>query len=253
MNLDIQKANMWKRISAGLFDGILLVILAVCFATVLSFFLGYDSYKENLDAYYAQYETEYGMTFNITQEQYDAMTQAEKDTYTAALDALSSDPEAIYSYNMLFQLSLVITIIGILLSHMVLEFAVPMFLKNGRTLGKKIFGIALMRTSCVKVSVVSLFIRTLLGKYTIEVMIPVLIIMMVFLGAIGIIGPIIVGCIGLVQVILLALNQNNALIHDLLADTVVVDMESQMIFDTEADLIEHKKKLHAERSANQVY
>ena len=36
MILDLQKASMWKRISAFLFDGILLSIVAVLFALVLS-------------------------------------------------------------------------------------------------------------------------------------------------------------------------------------------------------------------------
>ena len=58
MILDLQKANMWKRISAYLFDMILLGIAAVGFTFLLSSILGYDSYTERLDAAYEKYEAE---------------------------------------------------------------------------------------------------------------------------------------------------------------------------------------------------
>ena len=42
MIYDLQKASMWKRISAAMFDGILLGIAAVLFAWLLSLALGFD-------------------------------------------------------------------------------------------------------------------------------------------------------------------------------------------------------------------
>ena len=56
---DLQKANMLKRISAYIFDFILLVTLAVGIAALLSGMLGYDDYTEalkkgNYDIYYAE-------------------------------------------------------------------------------------------------------------------------------------------------------------------------------------------------------
>ena len=39
--------------------------------------------------------------------------------------------------------------------------------------------------------------------------------------------------------------RTNSCIHDRLAMTVVVDMASQMIFETPEDLLEFKKKEHA--------
>ncbi len=88
----------------------------------------------------------------------------------------------------------------------------------------------------------ALFIRAVLGKYTIETMIPVLIIIMIYFGSIGIIGPVVLGLILLLQLILLAATSNNSLIHDLISDTVVIDMASQRIFDSESELIEYEKE-----------
>ena len=68
MNLDLQKAGMWKRIAAWMFDGIFLSILAVGLGVLLSGLLGYDSYSAAVVEAYRQYETEYGIVFEITQE-----------------------------------------------------------------------------------------------------------------------------------------------------------------------------------------
>ena len=61
MIYDLQKANMWKRISAFLFDGILLGILAVLFAWLLSMVLRYDSWNNKLNDAYTRYGEEYGV------------------------------------------------------------------------------------------------------------------------------------------------------------------------------------------------
>lgn len=55
MVYDLQKASLWKRIAAWMFDGILTCILAVGFGVLLSVLLGYDGYSEQVDAAYAQY------------------------------------------------------------------------------------------------------------------------------------------------------------------------------------------------------
>ncbi|MBE6616925.1 MAG: RDD family protein [Ruminococcaceae bacterium] len=253
MLVDIQKASMWKRISAYIFDMILLGILAVGLATVLSFALGYDKYAADLDEAYAKYEREYGVEFGITEDEYDAMSEEDRAVFDEASFAVSADKDAIYSYNMIVNLTLIITTFSILLSYLALEFVLPLVFKNGQTLGKKIFGIALMRNDGVKINTVSLFIRTVLGKFTVETMIPVLILIMIFLGSMGVVGVIVIGLIGLLQIILLIATKTNSAIHDVLANTVAVDFASQRIFDSMEEQIEYKKQLHAEEVAKREY
>ena len=55
MITDLQKAGLWKRISAGLLDAIALGMLAVGIATLLSVLLGYTSHMDNLNAAYDRY------------------------------------------------------------------------------------------------------------------------------------------------------------------------------------------------------
>lgn len=250
---DLQKASMWKRISAALFDGILVGIVVIGIAYLLSVVTGFDGYSDTVTRAFADYEQQYGVTFEMTEEQYLAMTEEELARYNEAYEALCRDTEAMYAYNMMLNLTLMIASIGTLAGFLIMEFFVPLLLGNGQTLGKKIFGVCLMRTDGIKVNGPLLFIRTVLGKYTIETMVPVLILVMIFFNMVGIVGTVVLALIGLLQIILLAVTQTNSLIHDLLAKTVVVDYQSQRIFDSEEEMLEYKKKLHAERAARQEY
>lgn len=253
MVTDLQKASLWKRLSAGLFDFILLVMLTVGVAALLSWFLGYNTHNQNLQDAYSRYESQYGVQFQITQEAFDAMTPEQQQAYDTAYQALVDDPEVVYLYNMVLNLTLLITTFGILFSVLLLEFVVPLLLKNGQTLGKKIFGVALMRTDGVKLSNLQLFVRTVLGKFTIELMIPVYILMMIFFNTIGIIAVAILGAILVGELLSLVLSKTGALIHDSIAGTVAVDMASQRIFESIDDKLDYIKRLHAEQSARQEY
>jgi len=247
MIFDLQKASMWKRISAFLFDFILLIIAVAGFAFLLSGVLGYDKHNAALNEAYAKYETEYGVTFDVSQEEYMQMSTEKQTAWNEAYQTLIKDKEAMYCYNMVINLTLVISSLAILFAYLVLEFFIPIKFGNGQTLGKKIFGVAVMRTDGVKVTAPLLFIRTILGKFTIETMIPVLICVMIFFNTIGIVGMIILGLILLLQIILMIITHTNSCIHDMLAKTVVVDMASQLIFETEEELIAYKNKVHAEK------
>lgn len=250
---DLQRASTWKRISAYIFDGILLIILTVGIAFLLSVALKYDSFTVKLEQAYAKYESEYGILFDITEEEYNSMSEAESINYMNAYNALLSDGEAMYVYRMVINLTLVITTISILLGYLALEFAIPLWLGNGQTLGKKIFGLGLMRTDGIRITPPLLFIRTILGKYTIETMIPVLILIMIYFNTIGVLGILILGLILLLQIALFIATYTNSLLHDILAKTVVIDISSQMIFKDEQELLDCKKKVYAEKAARQTY
>ena len=54
--MSIQKADLWKRASAALFDFIMLCILVVGFAFMISALVGYDKRIERLETVYEKYE-----------------------------------------------------------------------------------------------------------------------------------------------------------------------------------------------------
>lgn len=237
---------MWKRISAAFIDTILLVIVIVGFALLLTSVLDYNSYAARLQERYDAFEAEYGVTFEVTAEQFEAFTQEELEKYNAASEALSADAEAGYCYTMLINLTMIIIIFSVLISYILLEFVLPLFLKNGQTIGKKTFGIGVMREDGVRISPFVLFVRTVLGKYTIEFMFPLLIIIMIYFGFLGIVGIIVLLGMLLMQLILLIATYERTPLHDKLARTVTVDISSQRIFDSAEELMEYKQRLHAE-------
>lgn len=253
MIYDLQKANPWKRISAALFDFILLTIAAVLFSLLLSAALGYDVHADILNERYALYGEQYGVDFSMSYEAYQSLPEEELKNVSAAYAALAQDEQAIRAQNMITQLTLLIVTFGCLLAYLVLEFTVPMLLGNGQTLGKKIFGTALMRSDGVRVNGTVLFIRTVLGKFAIETMIPLYICLMIFFGSIGVIGPAVLLVIAIAEIVLIIRSGTCSLIHDALASTVAVDLASQMIFDTPADLIAYKQRIHAEEAARSPY
>ena len=143
--------------------------------------------------------------------------------------------------------------LSLFFAFLIWEFIIPLFLHDGTTVGKKIFGLCVMRTNCVKINGLSLFIRAILGKYTIETMIPAYLIMMVFMGSIGIVAPIVVCGILVFQLILLFSTKKNQLIHCILSDTCVVDYASQMIYENEEALLEAMKMDGKEKAQNDPY
>lgn len=246
--LDLQKASILKRISAWILDLILLATLAVGVAWGLTAVLDYDSYAEEVDSKLQHYADIFGVDKDITGEEYEKLTDDEKELYEEANKAMSADQELRRLYEMMFNLSLITVTFALLISYLVLEFIVPLLFGNGQTVGKKVFGIGIIRSDCVRVTVFALFARTFLGKFTVETMIPVMLLLMSYFGIIGFEGLFVILLIIFVQSVMLVLTKNRTVIHDKFAQTVAVDISSQMVFDTYDKMLEYKKKLHEEKA-----
>lgn len=256
MTLDIQKANIWKRIAAWIFDLFLVITLAVGFITALSSLLGYEEYNATFTQACAKYEAQYQSgPLLISQEQYDAFDETQKAAYDAAWSALLADPEAAKAYSMLqfHALPLLMVSAGVILAMVIWEFVIPLIFKNGQTLGKKIFGLGLIRTDGVRMNNLQLFARSILGKCTVGTMIPVYLLLLLFFGNGGIFCTAGLFALLVAQVLCILISRNQCAIHDFLASTIVVDLASQTIFNSTEDLIAHQQKVAAERAARQPY
>ncbi len=250
---DLQRANMWKRISALLFDLIILLIVVVGAALLLSWVLGYDAQTVKLEEIKERYEEQYAVDFDIGSAEYGGLTDGEKEVFDTAYAAFSEDAEAGRLWGLLINLTLLIVIFSILLGYLLLEFAVPLLLGNGQTLGKKIFGIGVMREDGVRITPTLLLIRTVLGKYTVETMIPVLIVLMFLFNVIGLLGTIFLLALLIIQIVMITTTRGRTPIHDMLSHTVTVDLASQKIFDSPEALLAYKEKIHAARAQNADY
>ena len=253
MAVSLQRAGMWKRISAFLFDAILVGILAVLFAFLLSFLLGYDRYVDALNRCYENYGAEYGVDFQTSLARYDQMTEEERQQLEEAYRAVGQDEEAAYAYQMTLRLTLLMGSLGILLACLIWEVLIPALWKDGQTVGKKIFSLGVMRSDGVRLGGVQLFARSVLGKYTVEIMIPVLTLTMLYFGSVGLPGTLLLLGLALLNGCLFLFTYAHTPIHDLLAGTVTVDLPSQRIFDTREAMIAYKEKLAAEKAAEKTF
>lgn len=250
---DLQKASVWKRISAALFDLIMLVIASIGVALLLSSILNYDSLSVQLEGFYTRYETQYGVDFDITQEEYDALDEAGRANFDTAKRALLADAAVLLLYEQMLNDTVLIVAFSILAAYLILEFLIPLWLKNGQTLGKKIFSVAVMREDGVRLPPLALFVRTVLGKYTVETMIPVMVAILIMFGLMGPFGLAVLLMLLIMQIAVYAISPTRQLIHDKMARTVCVDMASQMIFETEAELIAYRQRRAAESAAKADY
>ena len=84
-------------------------------------------------------------------------------------------------------------------------------------------------------------------------MIPTIIVIMMIFGVGSYITLAVLFLIFLFQIILVIATKTNSFIHDILSSTVVVDLQSQMIFDSLEAKNEYILRLHSEDAQNAKY
>ena len=252
--VDLQRAGWGKRIMAAIFDGILFATLAVGLAALLSFSFGYDSQVEQYAAIMNGYEQQYGVDIEASTEN---MTPAEQTAHQEKVDAvyneLTNNTEFMTLYSKLSNMRLLMLSFSPLGALLLMELLIPLLLGNGQTIGKKIFGIGLMHVEGIRITGKQVFIRAILGKYCVELMLPIYILLMTLTAGLGIVGWLLLAVLLIAQIVCVAITRTNALIHDVLASTVAVDFASQQIFEDIEDRDNYIKAVHAERAARADY
>lgn len=253
MIYDLQKASLMKRFSAFLLDFILMVILITGLMLLLVWVTGYDNYTTEFKDLLADYEEQFDLNFDITTDEYNAMTDAEKEYFDSCYNTVVKSDEYMYLTNMIFRLTVLMISLSLFGAFFIVEFIIPLLFKNGQTLGKKVFGIAVMRLDGVRVTPVIMFVRSILGKYTVETMVLVIILIMHAFGLGTIVTLAVLVLLPLFNIILLIATKTNSFIHDILAATVTVDLQSQMIFDTLEEKEAYKLRIHREEAQKAKY
>lgn len=272
MIYDVQKASVTKRFAAFLLDIILIACLAVGFMALIAVICKYDTHYKTYTTIVSdtqkqvieEYKTSHGVDLGISKEDYDKLTAQEQEKFnTVAKEAgeelnkrLMQNETYVKESMLVLSFTLMMTTIGIFLSVFVLEFVFPLIFKNGQTIGKKVFSIAVMHTNGVRVRPFSMFVRSILGMYVFEIMVPVLVGIMMFFNILNII----IGTCVLVAILILQIavfistrNTTKSFLHDLMARTVVVDLSSQMIFDSEEERLEFVKAEQRELEERNAY
>lgn len=253
MVYDIQKASMWKRFSAYLFDMILFIIIAVGVAFLLSSLLNYEGYLNKRETIRDSYEEQYNVDFDLSKEDYDKLTEDKRKVIDDAYTEFVTDPEVNKIDLMLANLVLIIVTFAALCPYLLLEFVVPLIIHNGQTVGKKVFGVGLMRIDGVKISPLQLFVRSILGKCTIGTLLPAFLLLMLMFNYMPMVGFVGILALTIVQFFCIVTTKYHTPIHELLSATVSVDISSQLIFDTPEALLEYKKAIHAKEAEKSAY
>ena len=274
---ELRKIGIVRRASALLLDAILLAVLTTGFMWIVSLICNFSRTQELANQYYSEWEDFrkeyipgvaefYGFTYEESEDGTEyTITKGDApatlDEVVAKLNSSEgNDPETAEAYEKYLTLTPIRTVnaqyqlvysmlfmmvsIGLLLAYLILEFIIPIFLKNGQTVGKKVFGICLVRPNCVKITNIALFARTLLGKFAIETMFPILLVFLFLFGGLGILAIILLAAMTILNIVLFFATKNRTPIHDIFAATVAVDMRLQMIFETEEELIAKKSLQH---------
>ena len=102
MTCDLQRANVWKRISAFLFDVILLAIACVVCAWGFSALLGFDAQYQTLMTRYQATADACGLDMSVMTQTYNTLTDAQRTLVEQANAMLAADETAIHAYGMVF-------------------------------------------------------------------------------------------------------------------------------------------------------
>ena len=272
---ELKKIGIIKRLSALLLDAVLLAVLTTGFMCLIGLICKFDKQQDKLTeygekwndyclTYYGEIADYYGYTFEVGEDKsFTLKKDGKEELSTSLLSAMLEDKgkklegtdaynaytvyqETPYAHKYDSQFSYVVSLIfmmisiGLLLSYIALEFVIPLFFKNGQTIGKKVFGIGLVKENCVKIKPIALFARTLLGKFAIETMFPVALLYMFLFSGGGILMLILIAALALLDIIMFFVTKNKTPIHDMLAATVAIDMKTQMIYASEDELIAKK-------------
>lgn len=246
---DFYKAAPIKRFAAYLIDLILLLAITAGVAVAIFNAMDYSSYNEQLQNHYARYEQEYGIDLNISQEEYQALTQKEMEKYDAVYEAMDKDDAARYTLNKIVFIRLVSLAAGTLVGYLILEVMLPLILKNGQTIGKKALGLCVMHKDHIRVGVMQVILRAIVGKYFVGTLIPLVLLMVPNFRIWIISGSTIMAIIAMTQAFIVLMSQANCGIHDKLFHTVVADFTQQYIFDSVEERRAYDRELKEREAA----
>lgn len=141
----------------------------------------------------------------------------------------SKDEVALKAFNNVLNYRISFYAISTLVGLIIVNLVFPLIFKNGQTLGKKIMHLGLVSKKGIKVSKLNVIGRFLLGIFAVEVM-P----LMMYFAASNVFGmtAIIGVLVTVVNFCLIVFTKNHTMIHDYIGGTIVIDLDTTVIFNT---------------------
>lgn len=243
-----KKPTWFKRILASFLDLILFAVLLTGMMLLLSYVIGYQHDLELLTQKYI----EYGVYILNKDGQYEFCSEA--SSCMDAWKAFNQDALAIQYYDSVAMKTLPITIGGVFLSELILEFIIPLFLKNGRTIGMFCLGIAYLDKKDIQITHIQLFIRFLFGKFIVVSVLPLFCFYLHFFNIWPTYG--LVACLAFVigNLIMKFVTERRVGFADAIGSMYMVENEAQVYVKTTEELSKLKaEELKAKEKQKKTY
>lgn len=264
MDISLQKADIWKRISAFLCDAVCIIFLSCALALLFSWIFNISGHNATMNERKDEIITEAGYNvkdedgkvianpYPSSNEELEKLSEEEKAKFQETEKRIRADDAYAKALSLFINLLIIIITASILISFLIFEFLIPLLLKNGQTVGKKVFGVAVMRADGVKIPTALLFLRAIVCKFTLETMVPVMALLAasIFQYWVPAAAILTIGILAL-QVILFLFTKEHTPIHDVCTYTVAVDMGSQKIFNSVEEKAEYIAKIQRERAEDE--
>ena len=227
MHQTLTYAPLKKRIPAALIDALLVLLVTALLVWGLGALANYSAKIDRISEITTQYELSHQVNFSITEEVYQSLPAEERARYDLAIDAMRRDPAMVDAYGDLTGSALWIVALSFFVALLGLEILLPLSFKKRGTLGKQLLGLSLAQADLTPVRTSTLLGRVLIGKYLIETMLPVLVLIMTAFEVIELpwIGILLLTLFALVQVLVIAGTRLHVPVHSLISGTVTVQNE----------------------------
>lgn len=242
-----KKATWFKRILAFGLDIILFAVLLSGAMLLVSYISGYQSDLKMLDTKYI----EYGIKVKNDVGAYEFCADVNGSTACKeAWEAFNKDTLACQYYDNVALKTLAILFGGIFITELILDYIIPMCLKNGRTIGMFCLGLAYIDVKDIKITHLQVFVHFLFGKYILVSVIPIFFFFLHFYNILPTYGLLICVIIVLANLIMKFATPRRVGFADSIARMYMIDNEAQVYCNTIEELSALKAK-EAEEKAKQ--
>lgn len=225
-------AKKKNRIAAYFIDIILFVIIFTGILFLMSFIVGF---QKTLDLLHEAYKS-FGLYVLNSSGEYELCVNGCVEQW----NNFYNDSNAVSLLKQSYQLALLMFVLSAFVTSFIYDFIIPVFLKNGQTIGMKILKVGLLNNEKYKVTNLQLFIRFLFGKFLVNLLIPIFAVFYYLMTGGNIIALMLVISIPLINIIMVLMTKNENGIANTIGNVVAISMDETYIFETKNDYINAK-------------
>lgn len=221
-------ASLKKRMAVAALDLVLALLLTALLACAFGALFGYARTVAQIDRVTTDFEIANRINLSITEEVYQSLPEAERTRYDLMIDALRHDPAMIDAYTDLVGATVGIAALSFLVAYLALEILIPLCNKHRATVGGLLLGMTLAQADLSPVRTSTLLGRVLIGKYLMETLLPVIVLIITALEVIpGLAGILILLVFAAVQIWAVAATAQHVPVHGLISGTVTANAAKQ--------------------------